>query len=377
LIPFYAFMPKERPKLGYQCTLQNLEILARCPSLSAFGQTPWAQNPMWSFAALMVADNVGTKTVCKGIRREFLVAPDGGVLALDWWGEKDSQPLAKPKGVLFVNSTFTGDATPFCVRTPCKEFAARGWRCVVFVKRGCGAVMRNTQPPAGHQSKPAPWCLSGLDDVKLAVDHVASLCPGVPICGLGFSTGAGQLRNYVNSTGKEAKFAAAVLVDAAPEWGPALQSLDNRLPFIAQALNMAIADSFKACGFHAGPADSKHADEVVHGGMVQFVRDVMAPAHGFKRSLAGAMKYMKSCGSPHVSNCAIPVLELVTENDTLMTADMARRIHSSYKASPHVLTALTRQGTHMVRWEGWWPRCWVTRVTNEFLHAALEPAPVT
>merc|ERR1712045_860300 len=110
--------------------------------------------------------------------------------------------------------------------------------------RGCGNVMRNSQPPAGGPSKPGLWCLSGLDDVKLAIDHVARECPGVPICGLGFSTGAGQLRNYVNSTGKSSKLAAAVLTDAAPEWGMAMESLDKRMPFIGQALNMTISDAF-------------------------------------------------------------------------------------------------------------------------------------
>jgi len=202
---------------------------------------------------------------------------------------------------------------------------------------------------------------------------VARECPGVPICGLGFSTGAGQLRNYVFSTGRSSKLAAAVLMDAAPDWGTAVESCDRRMPFIAQALNMAISESFKACGYEQTKASGR-TSEVVSGGMVEFIRDVMAPAHGFEQSLDGARRYMQACAPAHASNCAIPVLELCGTNDTLMTPEMAQRVQSMYKTSPHVVTAMTSQGTHMIRWEGWWPRCWVTRVAGEFLESALEPA---
>lgn len=369
LIPFYACFTKERPLLGYQSTPQNLEILSRCPSLLAFSQTPWLQNALWAFAALTVADNIGNKRARKNIRRELVKAPDGGVLALDWWEDAASEPAAKPRGVLFVNSTFVGDATPFCVRTPCKHFTSRGWRCVVFVKRGCGLTMPNTQPASAEAA--APWCLLGLRDLKLAIDHVANACPDVPICGLGLSTGAGQLRNYVNSVGKDSKLSAAVLLDAAPEWPVAIESCDKRMPLITQIMSFVALESFKACGHPAKPTASYSSSEVVRGGMLEFVCDVMAPAHGFERSLAGAREYMRSCQPAHASGCSIPVLELCTTNDMLMTAEMAQMVQSMYKASPHVITAMTHRGTHMIRWEGWRPRCWVTRVSDEFFQSVL------
>jgi len=253
---------------------------------------------------------------------------------------------------------------------------------VVFVKRGCGLTMPNTQPAVEEGAQPAPWCLSGFDDLKLAIDHVARECPGIPICGLGLSTGAGQLRNYVCRTGKECKLNAAVLLDAAPEWGSALESCDERVPLISQALNMGISETFKACGYQAKPkAVADASEQVVPGGMLEFMRDVMGPAHGFERSVEGARQYMRSCQPAHVSNCAIPVLELTTTNDTLCTAEMSQRVASMYKASPHVVTAMTQQGTHMVRWEGWLPQCWTTRVSGEFfesiLHAAATPTCTT
>merc|ERR1719350_1563839 len=105
--------------------------------------------------------------------------------------------------------------------------------------------------------------------------------------------------------------------------------------------------------------------------MIEFVRDYMAPAWGHEQSLAGAGEYLEACAPADSSGCKVPTLELVSLNDTLMTPDMARTVQSFYKASPHVVTHLTREGTHIVRWEGWWPRCWVERAAAEFLEGSL------
>lgn len=235
--------------------------------------------------------------------------------------------------------------------------------------------MVNVQPP-GDGDFPRPWCLSGLDDVKLAVDHVAAVvareCPGVPICGLGLSTGSGQLRGYVNATGEECKFAVSCHVDASTTWGPAVESCDERIPLLSQILNVAASDSFKACGHD--PADKgvgEASTDVLRGGMLEFIKDVMAPAHGYEQSVFGAREYMAACKPAAAWKCAVPTLEYVTPQDTIMSPEMAYRVAGMYKQSPHVVTVLTQQGTHVIRWEGWWPTCWVTRTSWEFINSAL------
>jgi len=357
--------------LGYQNTPQNLEILANCPSLQRFGQTPWAMNGLWAFAALMVGDNLGVDAFQKRLRRELVEAPDGGIVAMDWY-EAEPALGVKPKGVLLLLSTFTGDALPFCVRTPCQYFAARGWRCVVQVKRGCGMVMPNEQPAGKDNIKPKPWCLSGFDDVQLAVDHVARECPGLPIMGIGFSTGAGQLRNYVNTTGKDCKLSGAVVLDASPKWSDAIPSCDERVPLIAQALNFALQVTQKQCGRELETLSPDISNKVMRGGILDYVLNNLAPAHGFERSVAGAHKYMESCNPATATIDSVPTLELSTINDMIMNADMARGVQGMYKDSPSVITAMTNNGTHMIRWEGWWPQCWVSRVAHEFLESVLQ-----
>mmetsp|Transcript_25254 Transcript_25254/g.84306 ORF Transcript_25254/g.84306 Transcript_25254/m.84306 type:complete len:253 (+) Transcript_25254:62-820(+) len=179
------------------------------------------------------------------------------------------------------------------------------------------------------------------------------------------------------------KLSAAVLADAAPSWGPAMESLDKRCPLVSTALACAVRSSYEKC--HRDFSESVNAQkeaaivppglkECIRGGMVEFVKDHMAPTHGFENSLEGASAYMASCQPPLASNCAVPVLELLTYNDFLMTADHVQVVERFWEVSPHVVTAVTRQGTHVIRWEGLYPRCWMGKVGREFLQAALNVA---
>merc|ERR1712066_78014 len=53
-------------------------------------------------------------------------------------------------------------------------------------------------------------------------------------------------------------------------------------------------------------------------------------------------------------------------------AETVLTVHASYQLSPNIMTVITREGTHALRWEGWLPRCWATRVSEEFFVAALK-----
>eukprot|EP00493_Phyllostaurus_siculus_P024376 UN24716 len=112
----------------------------------------------------------------------------GGVVALDWW-EQDGQAVTakQAKGVVFIGSTFTGEAMVCVTRTVCEHYAKMGWIVVVMTKRSCGFLMPNTLTGSKKGDKPAPWCLTGLADIKLSIDHVAKLYPDLPIVGLGLS----------------------------------------------------------------------------------------------------------------------------------------------------------------------------------------------
>jgi len=373
LIPLYSICPGESPMLGYQPTPENLDILAQCPSLERFKQTPWLRNTYSSFIALMYCDFTKGPSCRKHVRRETLKAADGGVVALDWWEQDGCAVESKQaKGVLFIGSTFTGESLVACTTTACEYYTKQGWIVVVMVKRGCGLMMPNEAEVIDGEAAPAPWCLSGLADMTMSIDHVARMHPELPIVGLGFSTGGAQLRNYVNTLGKDSKLSAAVLVDAGAEWGTGFDSLDKRCPLISKALVGAAEAAFKTAGHAAEPVADHIKGKVMSGGLMEFAANTMAPAHGYERSVAGAWEYTKSCLPTHASRCAIPVLELLTLQDTILAAEDVLRVHSAFQASPHVVTATTQEGTHMVRWQGWRPECWVSQASCEFLEAALK-----
>merc|ERR1712087_16874 len=50
---------------------------------------------------------------------------------------------------------------------------------------------------------------------------------------------------------------------------------------------------------------------------------------------------------------------------------MVADLQELHKASPNIIVGVTRDGTHMVRWEGLRLNCWLSRVGEEFLSAAL------
>merc|ERR1719343_388162 len=106
---------------------------------------------------------------------------------------------------------------------------------------------------------------------------------------------------------------------------------------------------------------------------MEFVRTSLAPGNGYDATVGGALAYVKANSPvPKFHNCAVPVLELVTYNDCLVHPGRVNDIVEAYKKSSNVVTAVTRQGTHMIRWQGWCPRDWLSVASAEFLEAALN-----
>jgi len=375
-IPVYAMRPPEKPLMGFQRTPLNLEILSKCPSLESFHQTPWLRNVYVAFIYLMYGDFVLVPPASKFdkyVRRELVETPDGGQLALDWWEEEDLMHMtSKAKRILFIGSTFTGDAMVTATREMCKAYTRSGWRVVVMVKRGCGFSMPNTHPGVKDgEQYPKPWCLASTEDMKLCIDLVAERYPGIPICGVGLSTGAGQLRDYVGRAGANSKLAAAVIADAAPEWEWAMSELDKNIPLIAQALGVAAQQTLKAGGTEKASMKGGNFNQILSQGLMEAVRDYMAPAHGYEHSDEGARQYMKDCQPAPASGIAVPTLEMISLNDTLITPVMVERIYNLHKENPNVVTCVTIEGTHMVRWEGNSPSCWISRTSEEYFNAVL------
>jgi predicted alpha/beta-fold hydrolase len=391
LIPVFFFMPAELTEVKYISTPKNERLLASCLSLWRFKQVPWFRNPLMAFSALMYYDfKVNDKSA---VHRETLLTPDGGCIALDWWRCPKPGPNGKAK-VLFIGSTWSGDALVSFSHEICEYFTARGWQCVVMVKRGSGLTMPNEQPQPEDGSRSHPWCLAGFEDLQLAIDHVAELCSGLPLCGVAPSLGASQLRNYINRVGSQSKLKSAVVVDAGEDWELCFDSVENRLPAMSAVLVKVAAATFDACGVPAkfgGESAREDGSDTVEVDMLaetvsskrrvesggpfkRFLRERMAPAHGFESSDRGVSSYLRSCQAHDPAGCKIPTLELLTFNDLLTDVGMISDLQNMHSVNSNIITCTTRQGTHIVRWHGIRGDCWISRVAFEFLEATLSLA---
>lgn len=390
LAPFFMLMPPELTEVRYAPTPQNEKILASCPSIWRFKQMPWLRNPLLGFAALLWFDHRDNDRSL--VHREKLSTQDGGTIALDWW--RCSEPGANGKDkVMFIASTWSGESLVSFSREVCKHFTARGFQCVVMVKRGSGLIWPNEQPPREDGTRAKPWCIGGFEDMQQAIDHVAKICPGVPICGLGPSLGGCQLRNYVHATGTKCKLSAAVIVDAADDWNENIESISSRLPLIDGVLRQTADITFDACGapdarlteepppkgsFYTrmmsriAGAFATQLRQQPEGKIFKFIRDRQAPAYGFEATTDGAKKYMQSCNAADPAGCAIPTLHLVSFNDFLIDFKVAKGLQKLYQASPNIVTCSTRMGTHVIRWNGLRGSCWISAVSCEFIESALK-----
>merc|ERR1711884_561428 len=118
--------------------------------------------------------------------------------------------------------------------------------------------------------------------------------------------------------GKRSKLTAAVLLDAAEDWESAVLSLDRRCPLLSLALSGGAKRTVHKQSGIPVPEDvaveSAEDDiEPVPGGILAFIRDSLAPALGWSRSMTGAREYLRACRlAKDLSGCAVPTLELVS-----------------------------------------------------------------
>lgn len=130
--------------------------------------------------------------------RELLELNDGGCVALDWALPKQQEADAP---IVVVMHGLTGCSAS--MRSLCASALERGYRPVVFNKRGHGGVKLWTP-------KLQPFgCVRDLDQ---ALDRIQELFPNAPLYGVGFSAGSGLLCSYLGEKGDNSRLMAGTLV---------------------------------------------------------------------------------------------------------------------------------------------------------------------
>jgi len=119
-------------------------------------------------------------------RREHLIAPDGGLIVLDWVDHS-----LKNAPIVFIIPGICGSGSSNYIKqymTLCNE---RKYNAVLFLPRGVDELRT-----------PRIFTLALNSDIRFALNHIRSSSGDSPIIGVGFSLGGNMLANYLGDCTK-------------------------------------------------------------------------------------------------------------------------------------------------------------------------------
>ena len=202
-VAYYLLRCRLPGRIRAGATALNAAVLARTPSLHAPYTPPfWAANA-WVQLVIFI---IRTRALPRSppFRRQKLVAPDGGTVALDWLDENEA-PLPASAPLLLILHTITGTSRDFLVLA--RAARARGFRPVVCVRRGhLGEAL----------TAPRVNLLGCTADLRQQLAAAQAAYPDAPVTMIGASAGTGLLVRYLGEEGSAARGRIAGAVAVCP-----------------------------------------------------------------------------------------------------------------------------------------------------------------
>ena len=202
---YYSKSGSKKPRLHCVKSAFTDYVAKRCLQLDRpFEPTSWACNRHLQ----TLVGSLQPRAVVQW-SREYVDLPDGGCCALDW-GQlpaNDANPAStdgectENMPVFIALPGLTGDAQS--MSHLCKRALSRGYRPVVFNKRGHGGSKLTT---------PKLQSFGDPEDFRVVVKHVQSKYPHCTLTALGSSAGSGLLASYLGEYGTDCILSFAVFV---------------------------------------------------------------------------------------------------------------------------------------------------------------------
>ena len=137
--------------------------------------------------------------------REYLELKDGGAIALDW-GVKPHVKLKKTSTILLLLPGLTSGAEGFTFL--CHRAAQKGFRCVVFNRRGHGNSPLTT---------PKLQSFGDPSDLRQVIKYIRNIYNGARIVAVGNCAGSSLLVSYLGEYGSSSYLTTGVCISPAYE----------------------------------------------------------------------------------------------------------------------------------------------------------------
>ena len=322
-------------------------LLKHCQVLTQpFQPTFWARNGHIQTLLWMVLSHEDMK-----FSREYLEMVNKGIVALDW---ADFKPTDNKKNqpILVIVPEITFDC--FDVAQLCWETSQRGFRPVVFNRRGHGGVSLVT---AKLQS------FGDTSDLREAIRYIHSTNKCSQICALGISSGCGLLISYLGEHGSSTDLSAAVCISPSYNYPDCIQKI--RQPYKWCMLQKHKYFLTKHCDALAKSVDLDKAFAT------SSLHDWEANVYSSMCDTEEEDEYWEQ-NSPlrEVDEIAVPLMCINATDDPISTVDDLP--YDLFTTLPNVLLVTTKYGGHCGFYEGSRPSSWALRLTMDYIHSVLQ-----
>lgn len=321
-------------------------VLSQCPLLTSYRPSFLAFN---GHIHTIVAGYLPCKPV--KFARELFGLRDGGQLALDWVVPTAS--LAPSSPVLIVLPGLTGAAdTVSCI---CHEADRRGFRVVVFNKRGHGDTPLKTPKLQGFGDP---------EDLREVIESLQARYLDAKLVAVGSSAGSGLLASYCGEYGNAAILKGGVCISPGYD---ALELFMDRLPKLYEKLLLRGLKHIVRQHSHVISSRLDMKSVARAQSFRDFDEQVYCKMYGYK----DAPEYWRH-NNPmrNINNVSVPFMCINSLDDPICLKELVP--FDFFKRKDHCLLVATDKGGHCAFMERLYHGSWADRASLQFLEAVLD-----
>jgi len=289
-------------------------------------------------------------------RRKYFQLRDDGVIALDWVIANSARRIHDRTSIVIVLPGLTGG--PESVADICKEASRRGFRAVVFNKRGHGNSPLTT---------PKLQSFGDTSDLRQVLKYIRDLYKHAKISAIGVSSGSGLLVSYLGEYGSSTYLSTAVCISPGYSAKELYENGTNNLYQwgMLQGLKLLLANHSDAL------ASVIDVDKALQSRNIsEFEEKVYCKLYGFKDL---DDYWEKNDPMREVDEIAIPVLCINSLDDPVCPSGIIP--FDLFSVLPNFLLVTTEHGGHCGFFEGCQPESWANRLSIDYIEAVLQFSP--